>query len=318
MSNIAIGIDFGTAYSCVGVVHKGKVEIIANDQDERRMPNYVAFTDHGSIVGIEAKNHAAANPKSTIFVIKCLISCNSQDSIAQFGTELFPYKIIGNQYKPEIRIKSEGVKKNYSPEKISSMILTELKNKAETHLAREVRNVVITVPASFNCKQREAIKQAAQLARLNLIRLMDDSTAAAIAYGSQMNVVRQGNILISDLGGGSLSLSIVTFDRGYLHVKATGGDNHLGGKDFDNRLVDNLIQVLWKKHNIDIAKAIHRLRIACENTKRKLPISTQANLEIYSLSDDIDFCSTIGRAKFEEICADLFYASINCLENPHF
>merc|ERR1711944_33950 len=317
--NPAIGIDLGTTYSCVGTFQHGKVEIIANDQGNRTTPSYVAFTDTERQIGDAAKNQVAMNPNNTIFDAKRLIGRKFDDSSVQKDMKHWPFKVVrdtGN--KPKLQVEYKCEEKTFTPEEVSSMVLTKMKETAEAHLGQPVRDAVITVPAYFNDSQRQATKDAGVIAGLNVLRIINGPTAAAIAYGLDKKKGQgECNVLIFDLGGGTFDVSILTLDDGIFEVKATAGDTHLGGEDFDNRLVDHFIKEFQRKHKRDITgnkRALRRLRTVCERAKRTLSASAQANIEIDSLFEGIDFYTSITRARFEELCADLFRGTLEPVE----
>ncbi|KAF2321539.1 hypothetical protein GH714_000350 [Hevea brasiliensis] len=308
----AIGIDLGTTYSCVGVWQNDRVEIIANDQGNRTTPSYVAFTDTERLIGDAAKNQVAMNPQNTVFDAKRLIGRRFSDHSVQSDMKHWPFKVIsGPGDKPMIVVKYKGEEKHFAPEEISSMVLTKMKEIAEAYLGQTVKNAVITVPAYFNDSQRQATKDAGAIAGLNVLRIINEPTAAAIAYGLDKKGSRSGekNVLIFDLGGGTFDVSLLTIEEGIFEVKATAGDTHLGGEDFDNRLVNHFVAEFKRKHKKDIstnARALRRLRTACERAKRTLSSTSQTTIEIDSLYEGIDFYATITRARFEELNMDLF------------
>ncbi|KAK1327504.1 hypothetical protein QTO34_013006 [Cnephaeus nilssonii] len=313
----AIGIDLGTTYSCVGVFQHGKVEIIANDQGNRTTPSYVAFTDTERLIGDAAKNQVALNPQNTVFDAKRLIGRKFGDSVVQSDMKHWPFQVIGDGDKPKVQVSYKGETKAFFPEEISSMVLTKMKEIAEAYLGYAVTNAVITVPAYFNDSQRQATKDAGVIAGLNVLRIINEPTAAAIAYGLDRTGKGERNVLIFDLGGGTFDVSILTIDDGIFEVKATAGDTHLGGEDFDNRLVNHFVEEFKRKHKKDISqnkRAVRRLRTACERAKRTLSSSTQASLEIDSLFEGIDFYTSITRARFEELCSDLFRGTLEPVE----
>ncbi|CAM6014352.1 unnamed protein product [Sphagnum balticum] len=304
-----IGIDLGTTYSCVGVYKNGHVEIIANDQGNRITPSWVAFTDSERLIGEAAKNQAAVNPERTVFDVKRLIGRKYEDKEVQKDIKLFPYKIINKDGKPNIQVKiKDGETKVFSPEEISAMVLMKMKETAEAFLGKKIKDAVVTVPAYFNDAQRQATKDAGIIAGLNVARIINEPTAAAIAYGLDKKGGEK-NILVFDLGGGTFDVSILTIDNGVFEVLSTNGDTHLGGEDFDQRIMEYFIKLIKKKFNKDISKdkrALGKLRREAERAKRALSNQHQVRVEIESLFDGVDFSEPLTRARFEELNNDLF------------
>eukprot|EP00284_Hemiselmis_tepida_P005471 CAMPEP_0174950630 /NCGR_PEP_ID=MMETSP1355-20121228/94431_1 /TAXON_ID=464990 /ORGANISM="Hemiselmis tepida, Strain CCMP443" /LENGTH=639 /DNA_ID=CAMNT_0016198259 /DNA_START=116 /DNA_END=2035 /DNA_ORIENTATION=- len=310
----AVGIDLGTTYSCVGIWQNERVEIIANDQGNRTTPSWVAFTETERLIGDAAKNQAAMNPTNTVFDAKRLIGRKMDDPSVVSDSKHFPFKIVGKDTKPHIGVEFKGESKTFSPEEISSMVLTKMKETAEAYLGKDVKHAVVTVPAYFNDSQRQATKDAGMIAGLNVMRIINEPTAAAIAYGLEKKTSGERNILIYDLGGGTFDVSLLTIDDGIFEVKSTAGDTHLGGEDFDNRMVSYCIQEFKKKHKKDPSgnpRALRRIRTACERAKRTLSSAAQTTIEVDSAFDGIDFYINITRAKFEELCADLFRGTMD-------
>ncbi len=320
MSNVtgeSVGIDLGTTYSCVGVWQNDRVEIIANDQGNRTTPSYVAFNETERLIGDAAKNQVAMNAFNTVFDAKRLIGRKFTDSAVQSDMKHWPFKVTsGVGGKPTIHVQYRGEEKTFAAEEISSMVLIKMKEIAEAYLGKDVNNAVVTVPAYFNDSQRQATKDAGSIAGLNVLRIINEPTAAAIAYGLDKKGDER-NVLIFDLGGGTFDVSLLTIEEGIFEVKATAGDTHLGGEDFDNRMVDYFLTEFKRKFKKDLKsnqRALRRLRTACERAKRTLSSSTQAHLEIDSLFEGIDFNSTITRARFEDLNMDYFRKCMDPVE----
>ncbi len=309
MSNIAIGIDLGTTYSCVAIYKNGAVEIIANDQGERTTPSYVSFTDSERLIGIAAKSAANSNPSNTIYDSKRMIGREFNDSKLQEDMKHFSFKVINKNNKPHISVQLNGEEKSFAPEEISAMILGKMKEIAEQYEGHTITNAVITVPAYFNDAQRQATKDAGAIAGLNVLRIINEPTAAAIAYGLDKMSDKARNVLIFDFGGGTHDVSLLTLEDGLFEVRSTAGDTHLGGEDIENRIVNYVVEDFKKKHKINLfdnKKAVRRIRTCAEKAKRSLSGMTQTVIEIDSIQDGIDLNVILTRAKFESICSDIF------------
>ena len=318
-TNVALGIDLGTTFSAVGIWMNDRVEIIANDQGNRTTPSYVAFSGEERLIGDAAKNQAAGNAVNTVFDAKRLIGRKFNDPVVQTDMKHWPFKVLeGTGGKPKIRVNWKGEDHDFMPEEISAAVLVKMKQTAEAYLGHSVKDAVITVPAYFNDSQRQATKDAGAIAGLNVLRIINEPTAAALAYGlDKVNQKGEKNILVFDCGGGTHDLTILTIDEGVFEVKATAGDGHLGGEDFDNALVEYCSQEFKKKTKIDIKdnnKALRRLRNVCERAKRTLSTATQASVEVDSLAEGEDLNLTLTRAKFESLCADLFRRTVAPLD----
>ena len=312
-----MGIDLGTTYSCVAVLKQGSVEIIANDQGNRTTPSYVAFTESERLVGEAAKNQAAMNPENTVFDAKRLIGRTCDDPAVQADRKLWPFAVREVDGKPLIQVEYQSEPKSFSAEEISSMVLAKMKATAEDYLGEPVRHAVVTVPAYFNDQQRQATKDAGAIAGLNVLRILNEPTAAALAYGMGQDMSEEKNVLIFDLGGGTFDVSLLTLDEGVFEVKATAGDTHLGGEDFDQRLMEHFVKEFQRKHHRDLttqARSMRRLRTACERAKRTLSSSTKASVELDSLFEGVDFHATITRARFEDLCGDYFRDTMRPVE----
>jgi len=309
-----IGIDLGTTYSCVGVFKNGRVEIIANDQGNRITPSYVAFTAEGErLVGDAAKNQLTSNPENTVFDAKRLIGREWTDKSVQNDIKFYPFKVIEKSSKPHIKIDtgSQG-EKTFAPEEISAMVLGKMKETAEAYLGKKVTHAVVTVPAYFNDAQRQATKDAGVIAGMTVMRIINEPTAAAIAYGMDKKDGEK-NVLVFDLGGGTFDVSLLTIDNGVFEVVATNGDTHLGGEDFDQRVMEHFIKLYKKKKGKDLrkdARAVQKLRREVEKAKRALSAAHQVRVEVESLFEGEDFSETLTRAKFEELNMDLFKGTL--------
>jgi len=307
-----IGIDLGTTYSCVGVYKNGRVEVIANDQGNRVTPSYVAFADAERLIGDAAKNQASLNPENTVYDAKRLIGRRFTDATVQHDMKLWPFSVINKDGKPNIQALVSGEKKTFAPEEISAMVLVKMKEVAETFLGKPVKNAVVTVPAYFNDAQRQATKDAGTISGLNVMRIINEPTAAAIAYGLDKKSGEK-NILVFDLGGGTFDVSLLTIDNGVFEVLSTNGDTHLGGEDFDQRVMDYFMKLYKKKTGKSIKgdnRAIQKLRRECEKAKRALSSAHQTRIEIESFFEGEDFSETLTRARFEELNMDLFRSTL--------
>jgi L1 cell adhesion molecule like protein len=309
MSKVAIGIDLGTTYSCVGIYRNGNVEIIANDQGNRTTPSWVSFGEE-RLVGDAAKNASGQNAANTIYEIKRMLGRDFNDPILQRDLKLLPYKVVNVNGKPSVEVEIKGEKKLFTPEEISAMILGKMKAIAEGYLGEKVTEAVVTVPAYFNDAQRQATKDAGVIAGLNVLRVINEPTAAAMAYGLQKKADGKGrNVLIFDCGGGTHDVSLLNIEDGIFEVKATGGDTHLGGSDFDQRIVEYLLKEFKLKHKVDLSdnkKAVRRMMAAAERAKRTLSSATTVNVDVDSVHDGIDFSIPLTRARFESLCMDIF------------
>jgi len=311
-----IGIDLGTTYSCVGIMQNGKVEIIANDMGSRITPSYVAFTETERLVGEAAKNQAPMNPKNTVFDAKRLIGRRFNDKVVQKDMKLWPFEVIDKENKPYIKVTYKGEERTFAAEEISAMVLQKMKDIAERYLGKAITHAVVTVPAYFDDSQRASTKDAGTIAGLTVLRIINEPTAAAIAYGLDKKH-KDTNIIVYDLGGGTFDVSLLTLDEGVFEVVATSGDTHLGGEDFDERLMTHFIKLFKRKHSIDLRqndRAVAKLRRECEKAKRALSSATQVKVEIENLADGIDLSETLTRARFEELNNDLFRKTIKPLD----
>jgi heat shock protein 1/8 len=313
MSKVAIGIDLGTTYSCVGIFRNGAVDIIANDQGDRTTASYVSFQDNERLIGGSAKNVSTSNPENTVYEIKRLIGQNFDDPNLQRDMKLLPYKIVNDKGKPKVKVNYMNEDKLFSAEEISAMILTKMKDIAESYLGQKVTDCVITVPAYFNDAQRQSTKDAGAIAGMNVLRIINEPTAAAIAYGLDKKDGKARKALIFDCGGGTHDVSLLNIEDGVFEVLATGGNTHLGGSDLDQRITEFLMAEFEKKHKVSLSsnkKAIRRLVAASEKAKRGLSSSTSTNIEIDAIHEGIDLNVTLTRAKFESLCMDIFQRTI--------
>ncbi|KAF4925961.1 Ribosome-associated molecular chaperone SSB1 [Colletotrichum viniferum] len=310
----AIGIDLGTTYSCVATYEGTNVEIIANEQGSFTTPSFVSFTDKERLIGEAAKNQAAMNPINTVFDVKRLIGRRFDDPTVKKDMESWPFKVVDDNGSPKVSVDYLGETKTFSPQEISSMVLLKMKEIAETKIGKKVEKAVITVPAYFNDNQRQATKDAGAIAGLNVLRIINEPTAAAIAYGLGAGKSgKERNVLIYDLGGGTFDVSLLNIQGGVFTVKATAGDTHLGGQDFDTNLLEHCKKDFQRKTKKDLsgdARALRRLRTACERAKRTLSSGAQTTIEIDSLFDGEDFTTQITRARFEELNAKAFNGTI--------
>merc|ERR1712057_132659 len=309
VSGPVMGIDLGTTYSCVGVYKNGRVEILQNDQGNRITPSVVAFTKEGRLIGDAAKNQASLNPTNTVYDAKRLIGRNFYDDSIQADMKHWPFKVNNKDGKPAIEAEADGSTKVFTPEEISAMVLTTMKKIAEGYLGKSMNKAVITCPAYFNDQQRRSTKDAGMIASLDVLRVINEPTAAALAYGLVKKDKPEQNILVFDLGGGTFDVTVLTIEKGVFEVASTNGDTHLGGEDFDQRIMAHLVKVFKRKHKKDMSgdkRAIQKLKKEAERAKRTLSSSAQTRIEVEALFDGIDFSETLTRAKFEELCLDLF------------
>lgn len=306
---VCIACDLGTAYTVIGILLNGKVEIIANNQGNRITPSIVAFNSGEILIGEGAKNQEVRNPENTIYDVKRLIGRKYTDAVVENDIQNLAYKVVANSNNdPLITVKYKNEIKYYTPEEISSFIISEMKNIIEKYLGETVNDIVITVPAYFNNSQRQSTKNACQIAGLNVLRILNEPTAAAIAYGFDNKSEKEKNILIFDIGAGTFDITILNVVEGIFEVLATGGCSHLGGNDYDNILIDHMISIFEKKHKLDIRnnpKALKKLKSGCETAKRSLSTSAQAPVEIDTLYEGIDFYANLTRAKFDELVGHL-------------
>jgi len=303
-----IGIDLGTTYSCVGIFQNGKVEIITNEQGNRITPSYVAFTDSERLIGDAAKNQVSLNPENTIYDAKRLIGRKYSDPSVKADMKFWPFKVINKDGKPYINVQFKKKKMSFAAEEISAMVLTKMKNIVETYLGTKITHAVVTVPAYFDDSQRQATKDAGVISGMNILRIINEPTAAAIAYGLDKNN-KDNNVIVYDLGGGTFDVSLLTLDEGVFEVVATNGNTHLGGEDFDHRIIDYFVKSFKRKHKLDIrknARSLAKLRCEVEKAKRALSNTHQVKVEIESFMNGINFSEVLTRARFEELNNQLF------------
>jgi heat shock protein 1/8 len=316
-TKVSVGIDLGTTYSCVGVWQNGRVEIIANDMGNRTTPSQVAFNNNERLIGDAAKNQGSSNPQNTVFDAKRLIGRKFSDPVIQKDIKLWPFTVEADKNdKPIIKVDFNNETKTFTPEEISAMVLTKMKEIAESYLGQTVASAVITVPAYFNDAQRQATKDSGAIAGLEVLRIINEPTAAAIAYGLDKQTEKEKNVLVFDLGGGTFDVSLLSIEEGIFEVKATAGDTHLGGEDFDNRMVQHILDDINKRFKKDLStnpRAVRRIKTACERAKRNLSSSTSVAIEIDSL-DTLDYTYQFTRAKFEDLCNDLFRKTMEPVE----
>tara|TARA_B100000902_G_C27296891_1_gene910493 strand:- start:291 stop:2237 length:1947 start_codon:yes stop_codon:yes gene_type:complete len=313
-----VGIDLGTTYSCVGVMQHGNVEIISNEHGNRTTPSYVAFNGTDRLIGTEAKLQSSTNPENTVYDAKRLIGREYSDETVQRDMKIWPFKVLSKGGKPHISATWKGEEKTFTPEEISAMILTRMRDTAEAYLGEKVKHAVITVPAYFNDAQRQATKDAGRIAGLDVMRIINEPTAAAIAYGlDKRDVEEERNILVFDLGGGTFDVSLLALDSGIFEVRATAGDTHLGGEDFDNNMVKHCLQDFKRRHRKDASTSVRarrRLQTACERAKRTLSSSTTAFIELDALFEGVDYTTSLSRAKFEHMNEELFRKTLKPVE----
>lgn len=308
-----VGIDLGTTYSVVGVWQGDKVEIIANELGNRITPSVVSFNGEDRLVGDAARNLLDVNYKNTIYAVKRLMGRQYSEEIVQKDKKVLSYDIVADSHgRAAVQVEFKGAKRVFKPEEVSAMVLQKMKEIAETYLNAKVKNAVVTVPAYFNDAQRQATKDAGAIAGLNIARILNEPTAAAIAYGMDQTD-KERKVLVFDLGGGTFDVSLLSIDNGFFEVEATNGDTHLGGEDFDNRIIEHLVKVIQKKHGRDLSKnpqALARLRKAAEGAKRRLSSQPEARVEVDSIVEGLDISERITRGKFEELCMDLFKGTL--------